>query len=360
VVQWEGRINATTIATSEIPRATVVKIASRDLPNLMDVENLVRRINHSRGACAAMIGLVMIAAECSPTPAPLPPAPPKLASGATHAAPSFDVAAEAARVHMALRQEVPNLITDTPESEQGWIVRTRAAIAVSDLKITRPQLVVVVDRNPDVQQLRLILAQIDALWQSLGGTKVSTGQSGRRDYYLTPTGVFLHTDAILDWRAEGTYNDQHIRGLGVKGMRVWDFGWQRATKGWGSGETGDIRLLLHATDPTYLEQRIGHPASKGCVRIPAAMNRFLDRHGILDADYERAAASDLRFAALLLPDRIPTPLAGDTLVIVDSSEPTPVTPAKASGFQARVRPPTADRFIDAPRTAEIGGTPGCS
>ena len=153
----------------------------------------------------------------------------------------------------------------------------------------------------------------------LGGTKVSTGQTGRRDYYVTPTGVFLHTDAILDWRAEGTFNENHIRGLGVKGMRVWDFGWQNATKGWGTGETGDIRLLLHATDPAYLERRIGHPASKGCVRIPAAMNRFLDRHGVLDAEYEHAAKEDPRFAALLLPDRTPTPLAGEALIIVDSA-----------------------------------------
>jgi hypothetical protein len=35
-------------------------------------------------------------------------------------------------------------------------------------------------------------------------------------------------------------------------------------------------------------QRLGRPASKGCVRIPAAMNRFLDRHSILDADYEQS------------------------------------------------------------------------
>src|SRR5215831_14421562 len=77
-------------------------------------------------------------------------------------------------------------------------------------------------------------------WDGLGGTKVSTGQIGRRDYYLTPTGIFLHTDLILDWRAEGTFNSQHIRGLGVKAMRVWDFGWQHAAKGWGTGEEGDI------------------------------------------------------------------------------------------------------------------------
>jgi hypothetical protein len=55
------------------------------------------------------------------------------------------------------------------------------------------------------------------------------------------------------------------------------------------------------------------------VRIPDAMNRFLDRRGILDADHERAALVDRRFTALLLPDRIPTPLAGNMLVVFDSA-----------------------------------------
>lgn len=49
------------------------------------------------------------------------------------------------------------------------------------------------------------------------------------------------------------------------------------------------------------------------------MNRFLDRHGVLDVDYERAAEADGRFRALLLPGRTPTPLAGNALVIIDSS-----------------------------------------
>ena len=225
-----------------------------------------------------------------------------------------------ARLRGALMREVPDVIVDTPEGERGWIIQAKAVIAASAQTIDRPQLIVFVDRNPNVQQMRLVLARPDGAWDSLGGTKVSTGQMGRHDYYVTPTGVFLHTDAILDWRAEGTFNAQHIRGLGLKGMRVWDFGWQRANKGWGSEEEGDIRLLLHATDPDYLERRLGRPASKGCVRIPAAMNRFLDHHGILDADYEQAAKDDPRFKALLLPDRTPTPLAGNALVVVDSDE----------------------------------------
>jgi hypothetical protein len=214
---------------------------------------------------------------------------------------------------------VPHAIIDAPGQEAAWLGRAKAAIAAAGYSIDQPQLLVVVDRNPAVQQMRIVLAQPDAPLQVIGGTKVSTGQAGRRGYFITPVGVFLHTDAILDYRALGTFNENHIRGLGLKGMRVWDFGWQQADRGWvADADTVDIRLLMHATDPDYLEQRLGRPASQGCVRIPAAMNRFLDVPGVLDLDYERAARDDPRFAAVLLPNRQPTELAGRALVIIDS------------------------------------------
>jgi len=50
------------------------------------------------------------------------------------------------------------------------------------------------------------------------------------------------------------------------------------------------------------------------------MNLFLDRHGVLDADYEQAAQHNPRIQAVLLPGRTPTPLAGNALVVADSSE----------------------------------------
>ena len=112
-------------------------------------------------------------------------------------------------------------------------------------------------------------------------------------------------------------------------MRVWDFGWQVAMKGWtevpGKPDRTPIRLMMHATDPDKLEQRLGKTASQGCIRIPSALNRFLDRHGVLDADYERVAVTDIRFRTLLGPNRTPTPLAGTALVVVDSS-PAPRAP----------------------------------
>jgi len=249
-------------------------------------------------------------------------APPPLAG------PAIDE--EISRLREAMRQEVPGPITDAPQPEQSWVELAQAAIAAVDYRIERPRLVVVVDRNPRVQQMRLVLAQPDNPWQSLGGTRVSTGRPGGFEHFLTPTGVFQHTSAILDWRAEGTFNEHHVRGLGLQGMRVWDFGWQPALRGWGPpGKVSKMRLLLHATDPATLERRIGRPASDGCVRIPTAMDRFLDAHGVLDHDYELAAQRNRRVAEVLLPDRTPTPLAGNTLVVIDSSG-TADAPAVAS------------------------------
>ena len=229
------------------------------------------------------------------------------------------ISAEAEHLRGILAQDVPQRAS-CAASEHTWIAAVQAAVANARIAIERPQLVIAVDRNPHRQELCILLARTDAPWQVIGGSKVSTGQAGRRGYFITPTGVFLHTDAIIDYRAEGTFNENRIRGLGLKGMRVWDFGWQSAIKGWTTDhEWGEIRLLLHATDPDYLEPRLGRPASQGCIRISAAMNRFLDRYGVLDADYEQAAKNDERILAVLSPDRQPTWLAGNVMVIIDSS-----------------------------------------
>lgn len=232
-----------------------------------------------------------------------------------------DTAVEASRLRAALHRDVHGLLRLTQARQRRWIRMVRQMLTEHDVKIRRAQLLVAVDRNPHVQALMLIVAQPSGPWMVLGGTHVSTGQPNRHGYYITPTGVFFHTDAILDYRAQGTFNAHHIRGLGLKGMRVWDFGWQQARKGWlRNGETGQIRLLMHSTDPTYLAQRIGRPASEGCIRVPADMNKFMDRHGVLDVDYQQAAIDDIAFRAILPRNAEPTPLAGDMLVVVDSSD----------------------------------------
>jgi hypothetical protein len=219
----------------------------------------------------------------------------------------------------ALHKSVPHLLTLPQGRKQQIVDMVAQALHDHGRTIDHAQMLVAVDRNPRQQELALIMAQPDGPWRILGATHVSTGQANRKLYYITPTGVFPHDGTILDYRAEGTFNENHIRGLGLKGMRVWDFGWQWANKGWlTSGEKGQIRLEMHATDPEFLEQRLGKPASEGCVRIPALWNRFLDYHGVLDADYEQRAETDPQYRGVLLHDREPTPLAGDLLVVVDS------------------------------------------
>lgn len=270
----------------------------------------------------AALGLVLAAAGVAC--APVAPAPPTTEGSAPHPSDLSParVAAEAALLRAALRAEVPELETLPPEQERALLALAQQEVARSALALERTQLLVVVDRNPEVQRLALVLARPNGEWESLGAARVSTGMAGRRGYFITPTGVFRHSTAILDYRARGTFNAQGIRGLGVRGMRVWDFGWVPAQKGWreADAEPGEIRLLLHATDPDRLEPLLGRPASQGCVRVSAAVNRFLDRRGVLDAGHELAAADgNARIGAVLRPDREPTPLAGDAMVVVDSS-----------------------------------------
>ena len=66
-----------------------------------------------------------------------------------------------------------------------------------------------------------------------------------------------------------------------------------------------------------LDRRLGSAQSKGCIRIPATLNAFIDRHGLLDAAYDEAAASGAKFW-VLDDDRQPPAHPGRYLVIVDS------------------------------------------
>jgi hypothetical protein len=59
----------------------------------------------------------------------------------------------------ALIDDVPHLIVDQPIAKREWVARTWTAIAASGLAIDRPQLLVAGERNPRVQQMRLIPVQ---------------------------------------------------------------------------------------------------------------------------------------------------------------------------------------------------------
>jgi hypothetical protein len=202
-----------------------------------------------------------------------------------------------------------------PDAEQNtWALLLSTLLADKDLA---PQYVVLVDRNPFIQAVTIYWMAPDRTFHFIGASPASTGKPGSFDHFNTPTGVFEHTVANPDFRAEGTRNENGILGYGRRGMRVYDFGWQQAERGWGFAGKATMRLQMHATDPERLEIRLGTIQSKGCVRIPATLNTFIDRHAILDADYEQAMARGQTFW-VLSQTREPTPWSGRYLVIVDT------------------------------------------
>ena len=73
----------------------------------------------------------------------------------------------------------------------------------------------------------------------------------------------------------------------------------------------------NATDPDFLEKRLGERASNGCIRISATLNHFIDRYGLIDADYEQVAQHG-RLLWVLRGDRTPVATPGRYLVVVDT------------------------------------------
>lgn len=206
---------------------------------------------------------------------------------------------------------------NVPEADQArYVVLLERALAVAGVDAPG-QVVLLVDRNPRVQAALVLMHTDDNAWLLIGATAVSTGKVGTYNHFLTPLGVFPHTLANPDFRSEGTLNKNHIRGYGRRGMRVFDFGWQRAQRGWGDGAVSQMRLQMHATDPNVLEARLGNVASEGCIRIPATLNVFLDMHGMLDAAYNQAVTEGANLW-VLSPGRKSITKPGRYMVIVDS------------------------------------------
>jgi hypothetical protein len=231
------------------------------------------------------------------------------------------IAAEAAKIRSAMALQVPSGPRMSAARQATMVALGKRMALADNLFILRPQLLLLVDRAAAGQIMAVTLVTPDGHWQILGTSHVSTGKPGRKEHFKTPVGVLLNDGAELGYRAQGTYNQNHIRGLGVKGMRVWDFGW-RTTDDWRYPKaTIEIRVEMHATDPAILAHRIGRPDSEGCIRVSEALNRFLDRRGIIDADLRAFAVRDIGYRALLPAHAQPTPLAGDAVVVIDSSEP---------------------------------------
>ena len=214
-------------------------------------------------------------------------------------------------------REVDHRLDVPLAAQQQYVLLLRQALTEANLSDSTEQAFLLVDRSEQVQAAFIVLRSSADGWFWVGATAVSTGKTGSFEHFLTPLGVFAHSLDNPDFRAEGTFNEKHIRGYGARGLRVFDFGWQSAERGWGAGGTSQMRLQMHATDPQVLEPRLGRVASKGCIRIPASLNVFLDRYGILDADYEQAQAGGT-VQWVLKRDRQPIAWPGRYMVIVDS------------------------------------------
>lgn len=228
-----------------------------------------------------------------------------------------DAAADAPPLAFEFEQVVVPQLRPPPDVVQGYAARLQQALDIADVRIERPQFVALVDRSPNVQAVLLLWGSVGTGWKLVGAAPVSTGLPGRYEHFTTPLGVFDHSVINPDYRSEGTKNKFGIYGYGRKGTRVYEFGWVPAAKGWGNGAISVMRLQMHATDPALLERRLGTAQSKGCIRIPASLNAFIDLHGVLDEDYQKQI-DDGRRLWVLRSDRTHTPWAGRYLVVVDS------------------------------------------
>ncbi|WP_411162234.1 hypothetical protein [Burkholderia ambifaria] len=263
-------------------------------------------------------------------PAPTPPRrhPPLSADEAKNAT------ARAIDMHKDFTQEVTRRLNVPASEQRAYGVRLQKALADANLGDLAGEYIVLVDRAPNVQALFIYFrATPTNAWLMIGASPVGTGWPGKYDHFLTPLGVFHHTPDNMDFRAEGTTNDNGIRGYGHRDMRIYDFGWVDGERGWGKGGKSPMRFQMHATDPDRLEALLGIRHSKGCVRIPASLNTFLDRHGILDDDYQARVEAG-KSLWVLRHDRDITPIAGRYLVVIDSARKTRPAWSPAPGRNA--------------------------
>ncbi|MCA8036923.1 hypothetical protein LGM46_28540 [Burkholderia arboris] len=277
-------------------------------------------VNHAEPAGAASGASAASgtpASEAEP-PAPTPPRrhPPLSAEEAQRAT------TRALDMRKRFTQEVTRRLNVPANEQRAYGERLQKALADADLGDLAGEYVVMVDRAPNVQALFIYFRATPAnAWLMIGASPVGTGLPGQYDHFLTPLGVFHHSPDTMDFRAEGTTNENGIRGYGHRDMRIYDFGWVDGERGWGKGGVSPMRFQMHATDPDRLEALLGIRHSKGCVRIPASLNTFLDQHGLLDDDYQARVEAG-KSLWVLRRDRDITPIAGRYLVVIDSARKT--------------------------------------
>jgi hypothetical protein len=320
----------------------------------------VRNLTRALGAvfCAVSCG-VAIAASGTASAAGTTTARASASVAATHPAHAVDASAVAApdaagvvdpRRAFLLRgvfaQDVTRRLKVPAAEQRAYADRLQTALGENMLGNLSGEYVVMVDRNANVQALFIYFRATPAdSWQMIGASPVSTGRPGEYDHFITPLGVFEHTPSNMDFRSEGTLNENRIRGYGKRDMRIFDLGWAQGERGWGKGGMSQMRFQMHATDPDRLEPLLGIRHSKGCVRIPASLNAFLDHYGILDAEYAALVESG-KSLWVLKSDRQMTPWAGRYIVVVDSERKSRPAWAPAPGSKARAKVPAGADTAD--------------
>ena len=271
------------------------------------------------------------------------------AASASTLLPDDVVPASPAPLAAEFAQQVASRLLIPDDEQLAYAARLQDALTAAQVTLAAPQFVVLVDRNPNVQAALLYWGSSERGWRFIGASPVSTGLPGRYEHFLTPLGVFDHSLANPDFRAEGTKNELGFRGYGIKGMRIYDFGWIESPRGWGDGAMGKLRLQMHSTDPVLAEPRLGTAQSEGCVRIPATLNDFIDRHGLIDQDYDRALVEGDTLW-VLRKDRTPVSSPGRYLVVVDTERearpdwsPLPVTRKPAAKPKPKPAPKSAPK-----------------
>ena len=227
---------------------------------------------------------------------------------------SFSVFAQTPEEMFVLYKNEVTTSVNPPE-EKEKLIKVMSDAMNQNNHLIGNQYFVIVDRNPLKQNF--YIAFYDSVLNKISlsePVKVSTG-SLRKKHFITPLGWFENLPEHGSYRALGTKNENGVRGYGVKGMRVWDFGWQPAQAGWRKDPyIIDIRLQMHATDPDIMEQRLGKPDSQGCVRVQAKLNNFLDKYGVIDKKYEEISSK----AWVLRKDRMPVKEAGSFLLVIET------------------------------------------
>jgi hypothetical protein len=230
---------------------------------------------------------------------------------------AIDAPLDHAVIQARFGQEVDRRLALPADEQKRYADLLDQTLKSNGISDRSPQYFVVVDRSPLVQAVLIYFLTGTGAWDFVGASPVSTGRPGSFEHFATPLGVFEHSLENPDFRAEGTVNEFGIRGYGLKGMRIFDFGWVQAERGWGDGGLSIMRLQMHATDPKLLEPLLGEVHSKGCIRIPASLNVFLDRYGLLDLHY-LANPEKATVKWVLRADRKTTLSPGRFLVVIES------------------------------------------